>query len=342
MHRLKEQLQAFEEFSGGRIVPLRRSVNRILAAGGRDDPPCSVAPQDVLDFLKSPDATVVCALDDQPYLIRGSVSRADFEKRPPVSAIVIVYCSSWSCPAGKHYAEKIRKIHKGLLVLDYVGGLGEWAMLRLCGHPEYAFSRADSDETVEDDAIVRSQVLAKHSHQYYRRSNNAASFRARQRVVSSPPKARHCIAIIDMNGVTGHIKFSGSGDRACETIEFSFQGLTKGAHGLHIHRCGDLSRGCASACDHFNPLNQDHGAAHGTVRHAGDLGNVVADERGTCSGTITNVQDISCSPTSDFSILGRMVVIHAQEDDLGLGGDEESKKTGNAGERIACGVIGRM
>ena len=52
------------------------------------------------------------------------------------------------------------------------------------------------------------------------------------------------------------------------------------------------------------------------------------------------MKDISCDPKSDFSIVGRMFVIHKDEDDLGLGNNEESLKTGNAGERIACSIIG--
>ena len=99
-----------------------------------------------------------------------------------------------------------------------------------------------------------------------------------------------------------------------------------------------MSKGCASGCEHFNPLNKNHGGPHSKERHAGDLGNITSIN-GIAKGSIT-VKDISCDPKSNFSIVGRMFVIHKDEDDLGLGDNEESLKTGNAGERIACSIIG--
>ena len=75
-----------------------------------------------------------------------------------------------------------------------------------------------------------------------------------------------------------------------------------------------------------------------THRHVGDLGNITADSAGKCQMKFSDKQ-ISLR---DFqrSIIGRSVVIHAKPDDLGRGGDEESLKTGNAGARIGCAVIG--
>ena len=102
---------------------------------------------------------------------------------------------------------------------------------------------------------------------------------------------------------------------------------------------GNLSQGCISAGGHFNPSNQSHGGPSDTIRHAGDLGNVVADAHGEVDITIED-SIISLTPTSEFTIVGRAVVLHADEDDLGRGGFPDSKTTGHAGARIACGVIG--
>ena len=109
-------------------------------------------------------------------------------------------------------------------------------------------------------------------------------------------------------------------------------GLTPGLHGLHVHRCGDLSGGCATTCDHYNPDGRAHGPALGPHRHRGDFGNISAGEDGRSTTVV--LADVTLD-----EIVGRAFVVHAGEDDLGQGGDEESTKTGNAGARIAGGLI---
>ena len=88
---------------------------------------------------------------------------------------------------------------------------------------------------------------------------------------------------------------------------------------------------------HFNPRNATHGGPDSSVRHVGDLGNVQTDSSGNAKGSI---EDKYIKLIGPESVLGRMVVVHAGTDDLGQGGNEESLKTGNAGGRAACGVIG--
>lgn len=114
-------------------------------------------------------------------------------------------------------------------------------------------------------------------------------------------------------------------------------GLAAGKHGFHVHEFGDNTNGCMSAGPHFNPDKKEHGAPNADIRHVGDLGNIDADANGSAK---INITDSLISLHGTNSIIGRTVVVHADIDDLGLGGHELSKTTGNAGGRIGCGVIG--
>ncbi|KAH0254916.1 hypothetical protein KCU71_g22255, partial [Aureobasidium melanogenum] len=86
-----------------------------------------------------------------------------------------------------------------------------------------------------------------------------------------------------------------------------------------------------------NPHGKTHGAPEDDERHVGDLGNFKTDAQGNSKGSVTDKLIKLIGPES---VLGRTIVVHAGTDDLGKGGHEESKKTGNAGPRPACGVIG--
>ena len=135
--------------------------------------------------------------------------------------------------------------------------------------------------------------------------------------------------------VSGNVKFTQHENEV--VVEGEIAGLSPGKHGFHIHALGDLSNGCTSAGPHFNPYHKNHGAPTALDRHVGDLGNVVAGPDGIARIHIT---DGLISLYGERCIIGRAVVIHQGEDDLGLGGNEESLKTGNAGGRLGCGVIG--
>ncbi|KAJ8686419.1 hypothetical protein QAD02_022213 [Eretmocerus hayati] len=117
----------------------------------------------------------------------------------------------------------------------------------------------------------------------------------------------------------------------------TIMGLTKGLHGFHVHEKGDLSRGCASAGPHFNPYLVNHGAPNDPLRHVGDLGNIEAGEDGVAQ---VDGVDHYLTLTGVRGAIGRAVVVHEKPDDLGRGGNEESAKTGSAGARLACGVVG--
>lgn len=120
-------------------------------------------------------------------------------------------------------------------------------------------------------------------------------------------------------------------------ISGTLNNLNPGKHGFHIHEFGDHTNGCTSTGGHFNPEKKSHGAPCDAERHYGDLGNVVVDASRTCKIDIT---DNLVSLTGVNSVVGRAFVVHADEDDLGRGGFEDSLKTGHAGARLACGVIG--
>ncbi|KAH7542115.1 hypothetical protein FEM48_Zijuj02G0039200 [Ziziphus jujuba var. spinosa] len=131
-------------------------------------------------------------------------------------------------------------------------------------------------------------------------------------------------------------------DNGPTTVNVRVTGLTPGPHGFHLHEYGDTTNGCISTGAHFNPNNLTHGAPEDEIRHAGDLGNIVANANGVAEATIVDKQIPLGGPNS---IVGRAFVVHELEDDLGKGGHELSLSTGNAGGRLACvdthgGVVG--
>lgn len=129
--------------------------------------------------------------------------------------------------------------------------------------------------------------------------------------------------------VTGTVSFAIVEDGV--RVVADIQGLSKGKHGFHIHEFGDCSApDGTSAGGHFNPHKKDHGAPDNDNRHDGDLGNIEADASG--KGHVDYV-DKTLSLEGDDSIIGKAVIVHAGEDDF------KTQPTGNAGGRVACGVI---
>ena len=84
---------------------------------------------------------------------------------------------------------------------------------------------------------------------------------------------------------------------------------------LQVHQYGDRTDGCTSAGPHFNPYKKNHGGPSDAERHVGDLGNVQADGNRVCKFTMT---DKLLSLSGESSIIGRSLVVHVGEDDLGL------------------------
>jgi Cu-Zn family superoxide dismutase len=151
--------------------------------------------------------------------------------------------------------------------------------------------------------------------------------------VEEVPEITKAVAIIHPVGeniVKGivHFEQTESGIKIIADVE----GLEPGKHGFHIHEFGDCHEADAkSAGGHFNPDNNAHGAPVDINWHVGDLGNLSADKNGNAH--LERI-DTQISFSGDHSIIGRAVIIHAGEDDL------RSQPTGNAGARVACGVIG--
>ena len=115
-------------------------------------------------------------------------------------------------------------------------------------------------------------------------------------------------------------------------VEGEITGLTPGKHGFHIHEYGDLSKSDGTSLGgHFNPTHQPHSGPEMASRHIGDLGNVTADAEGVAKFDFVDPLLRLMGPEH---ILGRGLVLHADEDDL------ESQPTGAAGARVAVGVIG--
>ena len=132
------------------------------------------------------------------------------------------------------------------------------------------------------------------------------------------------------NNVSGTVTFTASGDSVRVIADIT--GLTPGKHGFHIHEFGDCSDPkAANAGGHFNPTNHQHGAPDATDRHAGDLGNIEADTSGKAHLDVT---DKLMKLSGADSIVGHAVIVHEKADDL------KTQPTGDAGGRVACGVIG--
>jgi len=124
-------------------------------------------------------------------------------------------------------------------------------------------------------------------------------------------------------------------------IRAEFTKLPPGKHGFHIHKAGDLrGEGCKGACDHFHigPFKNHGGRPRlndSRERHTGDLGNI------ELKGQIAKYSYF-LEGLSPADLWGRALIIHADEDDLGHGGFEDSLTTGHSGARIGCAIFGRI
>jgi len=148
----------------------------------------------------------------------------------------------------------------------------------------------------------------------------------------------YAIAVFN-DRVNGYVKFSEDLTNNMVKIDLHLTGLTPNSlHGFHVHEAGDLSDKCTSMCAHFNPYGNTHGCPGMSKRHVGDLGNIKTNDKG--NSIYTFYDNVIKLRGNKCNIIGRGLIIHEDEDDCGKGENAESLKTGNAGKRIACAVIG--
>ncbi len=152
--------------------------------------------------------------------------------------------------------------------------------------------------------------------------------------LADAPAAASAVAHLQNAGnvnekITGTVTFMQDGDNL--KVVADIDGLTPGKHGIHIHAKADLSApDLSSAGPHFNPDGHHHGGPDTAERHAGDLGNLTADDKGHAHLEET-VSGVSVGAKND--VVGHSVIIHAKADDL------KTDPSGESGGRIAGGVI---
>jgi Cu-Zn family superoxide dismutase len=131
--------------------------------------------------------------------------------------------------------------------------------------------------------------------------------------------------------VTGKVTFARKGGSV--VMKVTVKGLTPGEHAIHLHDKGDCSApDAASAGGHWNPTSEEHGKWGHAPFHHGDIGNLVADAKGNAKLTLQS-ELWTIGDGSPHDVVGHAVIVHEKVDDF------TTQPTGNAGGRVACGVI---
>lgn len=151
---------------------------------------------------------------------------------------------------------------------------------------------------------------------------------------------RVAVAHLESENVTGTVLFQETEEGLRVTVNLTGLDWKEGDYGFHVHELGDTST-CLATGAHFNPDDTSHGGRdrEHSERHVGDLGNV---HFAGAENVVSSFQfvDKAIALRGKNNILGRGLVLHEREDDLGLTDHPDSLSTGNAGARVACAVIG--
>ena len=151
-----------------------------------------------------------------------------------------------------------------------------------------------------------------------------------------PPSASSLIVVLkDLRGRTvGKVTLTDAPNGVL--IRGRLKGLPKGIHALHFHEVGKCEPPFKTAGGHFNPTQKTHGMLDPGGAHAGDLPNVVVPKGGKVDfEAFAPNLTLATGSTALLDADGTALVLHAKAD------DHHTQPSGDAGDRIACGVIGR-
>ncbi len=154
--------------------------------------------------------------------------------------------------------------------------------------------------------------------------------------VANLPTERIASATLTLgNGIpAGNAQLLASGDRV--SLAVAVTGLAEGEHGFHLHTTGECKRpDFTSAGGHLNPLDKEHGSLNPDGKHIGDLPNLQVSAGGTGSATVDLEGSREALERWLFDADGTAIVVHAGADDY------RSDPAGDAGPRVACGVLKR-
>ena len=146
----------------------------------------------------------------------------------------------------------------------------------------------------------------------------------------SGPRAMTTLVPTAGSTASGTVHMQELADGSVE-VQVDLTGVPPGVHGFHVHEKGDCGDNGNAAGGHFNPTGAPHAAPGAASHHAGDFGNVTANASGAVNTRFTT-RSITVAAGSR-SAVGKAVILHANPDDLA------TQPTGNAGGRIACGVV---